>query len=74
MKFKQLGREALILTSFSIVMWGILYLPLPVMEGFNYHQWIIWFRVTTWYDLPMEYIGAKILIWFNSKAKAKHWY
>ena len=73
-RLRTLGREAAILTTFSIFMWGILYLPLGFIEGFDYRQWLIWFGITTWYDLPMEYIGAKILIKFNDTARARGWY
>ena len=72
--FKRFGREVAILTTFSIFMWGLLYLPIGFMEGFNAHQWLVWFGITTWYDLPAEYVGAKMIIKFNALAKARLWY
>ncbi len=74
MNLRWLGREALLLTTFSILMWGLLYLPIGFIEGFNLHQWFVWFGITTWYDIPAEYIGAKILIRFNDVARARGWY
>ena len=71
---RRLGREALVLTGFSIGMWGLLYLPLGFILGFDLRQWLVWFGVTTWYDIPAEYVGARIIIWFNDLAHDRGWY
>jgi hypothetical protein len=71
---RRFGKEFLILTTFSVLMWGLLYLPIGFMEGFNVRQWLVWFGITTWYDLPAEYLGAKILIRFNDTARLRGWY
>ena len=73
-RLRRLGREALILTGFSIAMWGLLYLPLGFILGFDIHQWLVWFGVTTWYDIPADYAGARIIIWFNDMARRRGWY
>lgn len=71
---RRLGKEFVILTAFSVFMWGVLYLPIGFMEGFDVRQWFVWFGITTWYDLPAEYVGAKILIRFNDMARLRGWY
>ena len=71
MNLRYFGKEAVILTTFSIFMWGALYFPIGIIEGFDYRQWLIWFGVTTWYDIPAEYVGAKILIRFVDSMRAR---